>query len=74
MKTAEGEGLGGLQQRVLSQLLNEMDGVGEKKSLSSDGLLIIACTNRPHLIDSAMLRPGIPCPCLCFGIYLPTLM
>ena len=56
---AESDGLAGLQQRVLSQLLNEMDGIGERGSFHSDRLLVVGCTNRPQLIDSALLRPGM---------------
>eukprot|EP00163_Fabomonas_tropica_P030218 TRINITY_DN674_c0_g1_i1.p1 TRINITY_DN674_c0_g1~~TRINITY_DN674_c0_g1_i1.p1 ORF type:complete len:759 (+),score=62.89 TRINITY_DN674_c0_g1_i1:416-2692(+) len=44
---------GGVQARVLSTLLNEMDGVA-----SSQGVIVIAASNRPDLIDSALLRPG----------------
>ena len=39
--------------RVLSTLLNEMDGVE-----SSEGLLIVGATNRVDMIDKALLRPG----------------
>ena len=39
--------------RVLSTLLNEMDGVG-----LANGLLVIGATNRPDMIDAALLRPG----------------
>eukprot|EP00727_Mastigamoeba_balamuthi_P011626 m51a1_g7086 putative atpase aaa (863) ;mRNA; r:15089-17928 len=39
--------------RVLSQLLTEMDGVTPLRNVS-----IVAATNRPDLIDSALLRPG----------------
>jgi len=39
--------------RVLSQLLHEMDGVRLLKSV-----VVIAATNRPDLIDPALLRPG----------------
>lgn len=40
-------------ERVLSQFLTEMDGVEELK-----GVLILGATNRPDLIDPAILRPG----------------
>lgn len=39
--------------RVLSQLLTEMDGVEELK-----GVVVLGATNRPELIDPALLRPG----------------
>lgn len=39
--------------RVVSQLLAEMDGIEE-----SSGVLIVGATNRPDLIDPALLRPG----------------
>lgn len=44
---------GGVGNRVLSQLLNEMDGINSMKQV-----LVIGATNRPDLIDSALLRPG----------------
>jgi hypothetical protein len=39
--------------RVLSQLLHEMDGVRKLQAV-----VVIAATNRPDLIDAALLRPG----------------
>merc|ERR1719473_1471973 len=44
---------GGAADRVLNQLLTEMDGIGSKKTV-----FIIGATNRPDIIDSALLRPG----------------
>ena len=44
---------GGAADRVLNQLLTEMDGVGSKKTV-----FIIGATNRPDIIDPALLRPG----------------
>lgn len=44
---------GGAADRVINQILTEMDGVGAKKSL-----FIIGATNRPDIIDPAILRPG----------------
>ncbi|KAL7748539.1 hypothetical protein RI367_005949 [Sorochytrium milnesiophthora] len=41
------------QERVLSTLLNEMDGVE-----SAANILVVAATNRPDMIDKALLRPG----------------
>jgi SpoVK/Ycf46/Vps4 family AAA+-type ATPase len=48
-----GSGSGSTAMRVLSTMLNEMDGVE-----SADGLLVIGATNRPDCIDAALLRPG----------------
>ncbi|ORX64379.1 AAA-domain-containing protein [Anaeromyces robustus] len=47
------DGTGGVDERVLSTMLNEMDGIQERQ-----GIFIIGCTNRPDLIDDALLRPG----------------
>jgi len=44
---------GGVSERVVNQLLTEMDGMESRK-----GVFIIAATNRPELIDPAMMRPG----------------
>jgi transitional endoplasmic reticulum ATPase len=43
----------GVSQRVISQLLTEMDGIEELK-----GVLVIAATNRKDMLDPALLRPG----------------
>jgi ribosome biogenesis ATPase len=40
--------------RVVNTLLTELDGAGD----SRDGIYVIAATNRPDIIDAAMLRPG----------------
>ncbi|KAI7850944.1 P-loop containing nucleoside triphosphate hydrolase protein, partial [Circinella umbellata] len=48
-----GESSGGINERVLSTLLNEMDGVEGR-----NGVVVIGCTNRPDCIDDAILRPG----------------
>ena len=42
-----------VSQRVISQLLTEMDGIEELK-----GVLVLAATNRPDMLDPALLRPG----------------
>jgi len=44
---------GGAADRVMNQLLTEMDGVGAKKNV-----FIIGATNRPDIIDVALMRPG----------------
>ncbi|RUS35367.1 hypothetical protein BC938DRAFT_471651 [Jimgerdemannia flammicorona] len=48
-----GDGTSGINERVLSTLLNEMDGVEGRR-----GVFVIGCTNRPNQIDDAILRPG----------------
>ncbi|GJN26448.1 hypothetical protein PR202_gb14377 [Eleusine coracana subsp. coracana] len=45
---------GGVMDRVVSQLLVEIDGLSD----NSQDLFIIGATNRPDLLDSALLRPG----------------
>ncbi|KAI8973351.1 P-loop containing nucleoside triphosphate hydrolase protein [Mycotypha africana] len=42
-----------VQERVLSTLLNEMDGVE-----SATSVLVIGATNRPDMLDAALMRPG----------------
>ncbi|VDN11282.1 unnamed protein product [Dibothriocephalus latus] len=44
---------GGAADRVINQLLTEMDGMSSKKNV-----FIIGATNRPDIIDGAILRPG----------------
>merc|ERR1739842_170003 len=44
---------GGAADRVINQILTEMDGMGSKKNV-----FIIGATNRPDIIDGAILRPG----------------
>ena len=41
--------------RVVSQLMAEIDGVGSSKKSE---LFVLAATNRPDLLDDALLRPG----------------
>lgn len=44
---------GGAADRVINQILTEMDGMSSKKNV-----FIIGATNRPDIIDPAILRPG----------------
>jgi peroxin-6 len=46
---------GGVMDRIVSQLLAELDGVA---SGSSADIFVIGATNRPDLLDPALLRPG----------------
>jgi len=50
-----GSGVGdsNVTERVISQLLTEMDGLEELR-----GVVVIAATNRPDIVDPALLRPG----------------
>ncbi|MGD6806331.1 MAG: CDC48 family AAA ATPase [Candidatus Bathyarchaeia archaeon] len=43
----------GVSERVISQLLTEMDGI-----TSLQDIVVIAATNRPDMVDSAVIRPG----------------
>jgi transitional endoplasmic reticulum ATPase len=43
----------GVSERVISQLLTEMDGI-----TTLQDIVVIAATNRPDMVDSAVLRPG----------------
>lgn len=52
LTTARGESEAG-GDRVLTSLLNEMDGIE-----SLNGVVVLAATNRPDVIDSALMRPG----------------
>ncbi|XP_014246531.1 spermatogenesis-associated protein 5-like protein 1 isoform X2 [Cimex lectularius] len=48
-------------ERILSMFLIEMDGIGRSNKLSSaltSKVIVIAATNRPQVLDSALLRPG----------------
>ncbi|TYZ68612.1 hypothetical protein PybrP1_009758 [[Pythium] brassicae (nom. inval.)] len=50
---AGSEGGNGVSERVVNQLLTEMDGLDARRNV-----FVIAATNRPDIIDPAMLRPG----------------
>lgn len=49
---------GGVMDRVVSQLLAEMDCMTGNDADQQKQVFILAATNRPDLIDSALLRPG----------------
>ncbi|KAI8324891.1 AAA-domain-containing protein, partial [Martensiomyces pterosporus] len=50
---------GGVMDRIVSQLLAELDGMsGGSAGSSSDDVFAIGATNRPDLLDPALLRPG----------------
>jgi transitional endoplasmic reticulum ATPase len=48
-----GHALDGVADRVIGQLLTELDGIEGRR-----GVIVVAATNRPELIDPAVLRPG----------------
>ena len=52
-KRGMGFGDSGVTERVISQLLTEMDGI-----MRLEDVVVIAATNRPDIIDPAVLRPG----------------
>ena len=47
------KGDGHVTERVISQMLTELDGLEDLK-----GVVVIGATNRPDIIDEALLRPG----------------
>jgi transitional endoplasmic reticulum ATPase len=47
------EGGGGATERIVSQILTELDGISELH-----GVVVLGATNRPDMIDPALLRPG----------------
>ena len=50
---------GGVMDRIVSQLLAELDGMSDgDEGGSGGGVFVIGATNRPDLLDQALLRPG----------------
>ena len=68
--SAGGDSSSQVSDRVLSQLLAEMDGISPSAPASGDGgengqyavpvasVVVVAATNRPDILDPALLRPG----------------
>ena len=52
-KRGLGMGDSGMSERVISQLLTEMDGI-----TTLQDIVVIAATNRPDMVDNAVIRPG----------------
>lgn len=48
---------GGVMDRIVSQLLAELDGMSDDEE-GGGGVFVIGATNRPDLLDQALLRPG----------------
>ena len=48
---------GGVMDRIVSQLLAELDGMSDNEE-GGGGVFVIGATNRPDLLDQALLRPG----------------
>ena len=48
---------GGVMDRIVSQLLAELDGMSSDES-GAGGVFVVGATNRPDLLDPALLRPG----------------
>jgi cell division protease FtsH len=46
------------REQTLNQLLSEMDGFDSGKANDTSNILILAATNRPEILDKALLRPG----------------
>jgi AAA family ATPase len=61
LATRRSTGSAGVNERVLSQLLTELDGGGRDNSsgsLFSARVIVVAATNRPDMLDDALMRPG----------------
>jgi len=55
---AAGAKASGVEERILSTLLNEMDGID-----SAQGVFVLAATNRLQALDAALTRPGTRALC-----------
>ena len=51
---------GGVMDRVVSQLMAELDGVHADGGGARPALFVLGATNRPDLLDASLLRPGEP--------------
>ena len=49
---------GGVMDRIVSQLLAELDGMSDGQASVAGGVFVVGATNRPDLLDPALLRPG----------------
>ncbi|KAI0253906.1 AAA-domain-containing protein [Lactifluus subvellereus] len=49
---------GGVMDRIVSQLLAELDGISSSSNGNNGDVFVIGATNRPDLLDPALLRPG----------------
>jgi hypothetical protein len=65
----------GVSDRVLSQLLTELDGVHGQGGVGQH-VVVVAATNRPDMLDPALVRPGridrkvCICVYICINIYV----
>eukprot|EP01083_Nonionella_stella_P269333 911178_1 len=62
-RRGQGVESGGVMDRVVSQLLTELDGMNK-----TTDVFVIGATNRPDLLDPALLRPGRLDKCLYLGV------
>jgi SpoVK/Ycf46/Vps4 family AAA+-type ATPase len=53
-----GDGSSGVNDRVLAQLLTELDGVQGSNPSMEQRVVVVAATNRPDMLDPALIRPG----------------
>ena len=56
-----GAGSAGVSDRVLAQLLSELDGITSNRSFgaaTASQVILVAATNRPDVLDKALMRPG----------------